>query len=459
LRPGEYFKFTPFVAAPRVGMAWDIHGNGKEALRASTGTFYAIPTRGAWESFIGVAPSTFTRVVRWATFNDIQNFANSGLKFVETPVNATYGGGETRSLERAYSLNVTYQRDIGFHTTAEAAYVGSWTYTGGRTDDINRPKNNLYLLADPSRMFNGNAIDTNILRTVYPGMGSIQKWMDAKDGNTVNNKTLQYNAMQLNVQRRLNRGLQMGLAYTLASGLGWTGYSADILEADPTGALNKLRFWGPTSNNRTHNLVLNYSYMIPNALSTVPVAKWLVGDWQISGVTKFLSGQATQPSCSSNNTGIAFTNPTLTPGATAACVYTGEPVFQVTHDPNLPEEDQLHFNPNAFAPAVPVSATQGSFGNVPLGILRQPSFWNWDLTLARRFAVKAISRQAQVRLQLQLYNIFNAAEFTTMNTTLTFQDDPSVPGLDNLLLTSTNHGRYTAANPPRQFGLTVRLDF
>ena len=31
------------------GFAWDINGDGKQALRASTGIFYAIPTRGAWE--------------------------------------------------------------------------------------------------------------------------------------------------------------------------------------------------------------------------------------------------------------------------------------------------------------------------------------------------------------------------------------------------------------------------
>jgi hypothetical protein len=73
--------------------------------------------------------------------------------------------------------------------------------------------------------------------------------------------------------------------------------------------------------------------------------------------------------------------------------------------------------------------------------------------------VKGLGRDAQARLQLQLYNIFNAAEFTTMNTTLNFQDDPNVPGVDTRLLTSTNHGRYTASNPPRQFGMTFRLDF
>ena len=212
-------------------------------------------------------------------------------------------------------------------------------------------------------------------------MGSINQWRDAKDGYTVNNNTLRYNAMQLNVQRRMNRGLQMGLAYTLAKGVGWTGYNPDYLEADPTGELNKLRLWGPTANDRTHNLVINYSYMMPNPTPGVAVLKWILGDWMVSGVTKYLSGSATQPSCTTTNPGIANTNPTLTPGATAACVYTGEPVFEVARDPDLPEEDQLHFNPRAFTMAQPLSATVGNFGNVPLGILRNPGFWNWDLTL------------------------------------------------------------------------------
>jgi hypothetical protein len=308
-------------------------------------------------------------------------------------------------------------------------------------------------------MFNGNGLPTDLLRTNYPGMGAIMQWRDASDGYTTNNNTLRYNAMQLNVQRRMSQGLQMGLAYTLAKGVGWTGYNPDYLEADPTGELNKLRLWGPTANDRTHNLVINYSYMIPNATPTVPVLKWILDDWMVAGITKYLSGAATQPSCTTTAPGIANTNPTLTPGATAACVYTGEPVFEVTRDPNLPEEDQLHFNPRAFAMARPLSATVGNFGDVPLGILRHPGFWNFDLTLQRNFPITTGGKQFNGRIQLQLYNIFNTPQFTTLNTALTFADDPTVDGVDSLLLTSTNHGRYTAANPPREFGITFRLDF
>jgi hypothetical protein len=459
MRPGEYFNYPDLVAAPRFGFAWDITGNGKQALRASSGIFYSMPTRGEWENYIGRPPAAFTRVVQWASFDAISNFANSNLQFVETPTNVQATGGETRSLEKSYNVNVAYQRDIGFHTTAEVAYVGAFTYAGGRVQDINRPTNNLYLLGNPNNQFNGNAITTNLLRNVYPGVGEVNQWFDSKDVGTLNTNTLRYNSMQVSVQRRLNKGLQTGVAYTLASGWGWNGYNPDVIDADPTGELNRIQYWGPTNNDRTHNLVVNYSYLIPNPAQGASIGKWLLGGWQVSGVTKFQSGQATQPNCTTNSPGIVNTNPTLTIGAPFNCMFTGEPIYQVTRDPNLPEEDQLHFNPRAFAFPQAFSTTRGNFGDVPDGILRQPGWWNWDVTVARNFRVPQLGRDATLKLQLQLYNIFNLVQFTTMNTNLTFQDDPAVPGVDNLLLTSTTHGRYTAAIPPRQFGVTVRLDF
>lgn len=460
-RGGEYFDFTPFVAAPRVGFAWDIKGDGRQALRASTGVFYAIPTRGQWEGFVGLPPSAFNRVVQFGSFSDIQNFATSGLTFVETPFNSQYSGGETRSLDKSYGLNVAYQREVGFNTTAEVAYVGSWTYAGGRTEDINRPVNSVFMLGNPNNQFNTNAKADNLLRTTYPGMGAINKWFDAADGHNVNSNTLLYHSMQASVQRRMTRGLAMGMSYTLAKGEGWNGYNPVLLEADPSGGLNRLFNWGPTPDNRVHNLNINYSYNIPT-IADVPVVKWLVSDWQVAGVTRFMSGQATQPACSTTAAGIANTNPTLTPGVTARCVYTGEPLYLDSRDPNLPEDEQLHFNPAAFAMATPFSATEGNFGNVPNGILRHPSFWNWDLTLARRFPIPQLGANAGARVQLQWFNIFNKAQFTNLNTTLQFADDPNVPGTDSLRLNSTEAGRYTGnpgVNPPRQFGLTLRLDF
>ena len=58
-----------------------------------------------------------------------------------------------------------------------------------------------------------------------------------------------------------------------------------------------------------------------------------------------------------------------------------------------------------------------------------------------------------MRIQLQLYNMFNAVQFTTMNAGLQFT------GANNSVLNSTQQGRYTAAIPPREFGITARFDF
>jgi len=48
----------------------------------------------------------------------------------------------------------------------------------------------------------------------------------------------------------------------------------------------------------------------------------------------------------------------------------------------------------------------GNFGNAPLGLLTNPSFSNWDMTLARRIPVK-IGRNGGARVQFQVYNVFN----------------------------------------------------
>jgi hypothetical protein len=223
-------------------------------------------------------------------------------------------------------------------------------------------------------------------------------------------ETLRYNALQLSAQRRLSRGLQVGVAYTLAKGEGYQGYDVYTDEAGGETAIRS-RYWGPTDVDRRHNLVVNCSYEIPNPTPTVKVLRDVLGNWQVSGVTKFLSGVDAPVSCSSNNSGVQNTNPSLTESVTARCVLTGESITGGAVDTSLPEPDQAHFNLAAFAMAQPINATTGNFGDTPLGLFRHPSWSNWDITLARRVPIN-VGRGGSVRIQIQMYNIFNQVEFT-----------------------------------------------
>jgi hypothetical protein len=71
------------------------------------------------------------------------------------------------------------------------------------------------------------------------------------------------------------------------------------------------------------------------------------------------------------------------------------------------------FNPNAFA-----RPAKGDTGNIGNGIVRGPGINNWDLTLFKNFPIKSETRSVQFRWEF--YNFANHTQFSSMNTTATF---------------------------------------
>jgi len=461
-KPGTYFRFPWLVAAPRVGFAWNVTGDGKTALRSSWGIFYNFPrsTGTGGYNFAGGCPVSCSNRINWATFDDIAAVASGSgnVQLVQSPVGVNVGGYD-QPLAKSYNMNVAFQRDIGFNTVAEIAYVGNFAYESGRTVDDNRLP--LYVYGDPKNLVNNAPLNANSLRQSlgkYPGMGSVTIFVP-----DLYSQVLDYNALQLNVQRRLTRGLQANFSYTYARGNGYTGYDPYTDQIGGKDAI-RARYWGPTAENRRHNLVVNYSYDIPT-FTQQGFVKQLVRDWQVSGVTRLLSGAPITPGCSSNNAGVQNSNPSLTDGITSRCQLVGDPFTltpeQIAANKNLPFADQVHFNVAAFAMPQP-NGSVGNFGNTPVGILRHPTWHEWDVTLSRRFPVNFMGRKnSGVKLQLQAFNVFNEVQFTNMNTTFQFT------GANNATQRNVDLGKYTATGnglaagtiAPRTMGLTVRFDW
>jgi hypothetical protein len=476
-KDGTYFKFPYLVAAPRFGVAWNVTGDGKTAVRASVGTFYNFPRSSGGGgfggyNFAGGCPVSCSNTIRYATFADVAAAGSGGgPALLKTPVNVFIGDYD-QPLAKSYNANVAFQRDIGFHTTVEVAWVLNYLYEAGRTVDVNRLP--LYVYADPANLVNNSPLNNNSLRPIYsqyPGLGSVSQFIPK-----LYNEVLQYNAMQLNVQRRLNKGLQMGMAYTLAKGEGYTsgflnqpGYDPYTDQIGGEAAIRS-RYWGPTTEDRRHHLSVTYSYNIPTFLNA-PVLKYIASDWQVSGVTTLLSGQAVTPVCSSNNPGIANSNPSLTDGfyannQTRRCDLVGDPftltAAQVEANKSLPFPNQYHYNVDAFRMPQP-NGNIGSFGNSPVGVLRNPTWHQWDLTLSRRFPVNLMGRKnSGIKVQVQAYNVFNETQFTNLNATYTFT------GTNNSTNTnSANTGHYVQSGDglaagtiaPRVLGLTARFDW
>ena len=264
---------------------------------------------------------------------------------------------------------------------------------------------------------------------------------------TTDDDILNYNAMQISVQRRLDRGLQMGVAYTLSKAEGLQGYDFATEELYGAEGLRE-RYYGPPSvsqnQDRRHVLVINYSYAIPT-LNVRGLNKVFTG-WEAAGVTHFTTGNAPDPVCNTNLSGVANTDPSLS-GVPIRCELTGEPIFsEFSRDPNLAEEDQMHFNPNAFRRPLP-NGSVGNFGNAPTGVLRHPSWSNWDFTLARRIS---LTGRANLRVQFQVYSLFSPVEFTTLNADYLFGANGTNSAPDT--------GKYTGTTNPRNVD-DARVDF
>jgi hypothetical protein len=84
-----------------------------------------------------------------------------------------------------------------------------------------------------------------------------------------------------------------------------------------------------------------------------------------------------------------------------------------------------YLNPAAFA--VPAA---GTYGNMGIGVLRAPGFWEWDQTISRQFP---ITERTHLEFRAEAFNVTNSVRLGTPNQTLggtfgTITSDQSTTG-------------------------------
>ncbi|MGH9668479.1 MAG: hypothetical protein ACRD9L_28995, partial [Bryobacteraceae bacterium] len=271
--------------------------------------------------------------------------------------------------------------------------------------------------ADPTSP--GKPLTDNFLRP-YLGYGSITPYEMTGNSN--------YNSLQVSVNRRLAKGLQLGASYTFSKDLGDTAISAYF----PTRQWN----YGPLGQDRSQVFVVNYIYELPKigAKTGFRPASWVLDNWQVSGITSFVSGAPFTP-------GYSTTDGQDITGSSegARIVVAGDPHLDVSQ-----RTFYQNFNTDAFArPAL------GTFGNAGIGILRGPGVNNWDIALTKRFQLRSETRYVQFRTEF--FNAWNHTQFSTLDTTARF--NPAGQQVN------PTFGAYTATRPPRTIEFSARVVF
>lgn len=397
--------------APRVGIAYDVFGNGKTAIRAGYGVFYAVGMINLTSNLQNqpfivdlTINGTPNLVDPWQGASPYPYTLNAANPIFTLPVTANYLG-ENSGSPYVQQYNFAIQQQISPEMNVQVAYVGNTSRKLYLQRDANTP---IYI---PGK---STASNVNSRRPYLPGtFGAIYETETAANAD--------YNSLQVTFTRRFARGFSVLANYTYSK-------SMDILSDDPT---------GPTSNGfvNANNLALDRAvsnFNVPQAFSlswvwqapTVHYAGWIgkqiLSGWQLNGIMTAQTGQAMNVT-SGKDTNLDGNNNDRP-----------DRVGDVNLSGSRSRAQQIaeFFNTDAFASAA------GIFGTSGRNPLYGPGSVNWDMSAFKEFV---LHENHHLQFRTDFFNVFNEVNFGNPNGTLS----------------SPKFGQITSAGSPRilQFGL------
>jgi hypothetical protein len=437
---------------PRLGIAWDVSGNGKTVVRAGGGVFFSSRLPGLFlnDASISQPFSLRTDLTEPSSPNNLIPF-NNPLQSVPTfaaqfplrytlktlPSNVPFTGGvSVYGLEpgkswvtpETYDWNLTVEHRILADTVVNLSYVGL---------------RGVHLRQDVYLNPRAAGVGTDASRP-YQG------FIDIFENN--NTGMSNYNALQVNVQKRPGggRGILKNLTllgnYTfskameiaLASNGGITDVGSSKGSGLPFGYPNQGHFeTGPAPGvDRAHRIVASFAWELPRLTGANSVVRGVLGGWEWSGIYTFVTGDAM--------TLLAGTDRSLTALGNDRVDYIG-PASQYGQTASASSRSGCGsatcvpwLNTSYFAlPAI------GTFGNIGKGAFRGPGRTNVDTALIKSFFPFRSHEQIRFQLRGEFFNILNHTQL----------NDPTTSR------NSGNFGGIYGAADPRIIQLAAKLYF
>jgi hypothetical protein len=425
--------------APRLGVAWNVTGDGKTAIRGGVGLFYerervnAGLAMGQNPPFSGFAALPRTLDSAPQVGGAASAYGAPGGALETTEGNAHY-----------WQWNLTAERELFRDTLVELAYVGSRGLGLQGQTNLNEvpPENRLaYARTGEPALRPLNGI-TGI------GGSDLALWQ--------HNRSSIYHGLQAALNSRFGHGSVLALAYTWSKLMttGWDtasgGLDPGLLYTDSTQpSLNRAR--GTT--DRTHMFNASLVLALPTLQDKSRFVKNVLGDWELTAIVQAGSGYPMT---------VAAWVPGLNgPGGTG--IRQLQTPNRVVGQPcTVSTANELQWlNPDAFTLDEFPIGTNGSAGR---NVCDGPGLFLADVSLYKN--VKLSSR-VKLQLRFEVFNLFNTVNFLgySLNTGYTADNvvfDTGNAATATRILSATppgNFGQLTKARDPRTIQLGIRLTF
>jgi hypothetical protein len=455
---------------PRVGLAWDVKGDGKTAVRMGFGRYMSrtnviedinrMVGNPPWTKQIDTgwsgATDTLAACPNCRTMDAIGSNVKNLVQGVSNTATFQAVDVDFRPPE-SYQWNLTISREVMKNTVLEASYIGNhglhiWRRNVNWNDvPPNQPCKGPLTVPGVSLGCDGSTHDarfqiaqdqrhpsglpggnTNLIAANrrIPSLGPIT--MAQSTGNS------SYHGLQLWLNRRFSNRLAFQAAYT------WSHNISDVpiqsFTNSTTDPFNYGLDKGDSDLDRRHSFVGNVVYQLPSFKDRGTAFRQILGDWQLNTIISSYGATPVDILSGFNTYGTAGNvnpRPNLVPGV---------PIYLDTGDPTQ------WLNPAAFAlPGV------GELGNLGRGAIRGRPTNNVDFSVAKNWYFK---ENYSIQFRAEMFNAFNHPNFSTLNgyvNNLNFDGDNTHANFGKP--TNGSFGSISAATSPREIQFGVKFSF